>query len=105
MVVSPEEQAYSSLTGGAIEGKVAFFGSSSTSPSHLRREIFTCWRMWPPAHLRVGVLEGGGEDGANVGHVDEHQGDPNQCIQYCDHLNTKDELKAGDLSLLYLSWS
>ena len=36
----------------------------------------------PPAHLGVSVLEGGGENGADVGHVDEHQRDPDQSIQH-----------------------
>ena len=40
MVVSPEEKAYSSLAGGTIEGRVAFFGSSSTSSSHLEPTRF-----------------------------------------------------------------
>ena len=35
-----------------------------------------------PAELGVDVLEGGGEDAADVGHVEVHQGDPDQGVQH-----------------------
>ena len=35
-----------------------------------------------PTELAVQELEGGGQHCPNVGHVDEHQGDPNQGIQH-----------------------
>ena len=39
-----------------------------------------------PAHLAVEELEGGRQDGADVCHVDEHEGYSHQGVQHCNQL-------------------
>ena len=50
-------------------------------------QMYGKWISITPAHLWVGVLEGGGEDTADVGHVNKHQGYSDQGVQYRDHLD------------------